>query len=243
MTPAATLRPRSGHAANGDASRGRTRAMCVLTLPSPLSTCGCRPTASPTPPSMCLPQVRKCPRMMEPNGDCSSTSTVNPEPNTLFEAIKSAKVAVETVVVDWLETYKRDRETGFLELINFIVCSCGVVTPQMFRDLQNSEIIQRLTEQFKEDSSEYPFSLNTRPWRRFRAGFCELLTAVVQRCQYSIIYDEFLMGSLISFLISLTDSQVRAFRHTSTLAGRQHPWVAPLRHPWQGSRHLRALWL
>ncbi|KAM9025187.1 cohesin subunit SA-3 isoform 2-T2 [Ara ararauna] len=181
--------------------------------------------------------VRKCPRMTEPNGGCSSASTVNPEPNTLFEAIKSAKIAMETVVVDWLETYKRDRETGFLELINFIVCSCGcqgVVTPQMFRDLQNSEIIQQLTEQFKEDSSEYPLSLNTRPWRRFRDGFCELLTAVVQRCQYSIIYDEFLMGSLISFLISLTDSQVRAFRHTSTLAGRQHPWVAPLRHPMAG---------
>ncbi|KAM9023158.1 cohesin subunit SA-3-like [Ara ararauna] len=165
--------------------------------------------------------VRKCLRMMEPNGGCSSASTVNPEPNTLFEAIKSAKITMETVVVDWLETYKRDRETGFLELINFIVCSCGcqgVVTPQMFRDLQNSEVIQQLTEQFKEDSSEYPLSLNTRPWRRFRDGFCELLTAVVQRCQYSIIYDEFLMGSLISFLISLTDSQVRAFRHTSTLA-------------------------
>ncbi|XP_062477834.1 cohesin subunit SA-3 isoform X2 [Pezoporus occidentalis] len=166
-------------------------------------------------------QVRKRPRVMEPNGDRSSTPTVNPEPSTLFEAIKSAKIAVETVVDDWLETYKRDRETGFLELINFIVCSCGcqgVVTPKMFRDLQNSEIIQQLTEQFKEDSSEYPLSLSTRPWRRFRAGFCELLTAVVQRCQYSIIYDEFLMGSLISFLISLTDSQVRAFRHTSTLA-------------------------
>ncbi|XP_061207839.1 cohesin subunit SA-3-like [Neopsephotus bourkii] len=165
--------------------------------------------------------VRKRPRAMEPNGDCSSTSTVNPEPNTLFEAIKSAKIAVETVVDDWLEAYKQDREAGFLELINFIVCSCGcqgVVTPIMFRDLQNSEIIQQLTEQFKEDSSEYPLSLNTRPWRQFRAGFCELLTAVVQRCQYSIIYDEFLMGSLISFLISLTDSQVRAFRHTSTLA-------------------------
>ncbi|KFQ44937.1 Cohesin subunit SA-1, partial [Nestor notabilis] len=69
-----------------------------------------------------------------------------------------------------------------------------------------------------QDSSEYPLSLNTRPWRRFRAGFCELLMAVVQQCQYSVIYDEFLMGSLISFLISLSDSQVRAFRHTSTLA-------------------------
>ncbi|XP_062481516.1 uncharacterized protein LOC134167179, partial [Pezoporus occidentalis] len=40
-------------------------------------------------------QVRKRPRVMEPNGDPSSTPTVNPEPSTLFEAIKSAKIAVE----------------------------------------------------------------------------------------------------------------------------------------------------
>lgn len=40
---------------------------------------------------------------MEPNGDCSSTSTVNPEPNTLFEAIKSAKIAVE-VTSNWRST-------------------------------------------------------------------------------------------------------------------------------------------
>ncbi|KAK2510437.1 hypothetical protein Q9233_017739, partial [Columba guinea] len=65
----------------------------------------------------------------------------------------SAKIAVETLVDEWLDTYKRDRESGFLELLNFIVRSCGcrgVVTPEMFRTLQNSQIIQRLTEDFAE---------------------------------------------------------------------------------------------
>uniref|UniRef100_A0A8D0FCD3 STAG domain-containing protein n=1 Tax=Strix occidentalis caurina TaxID=311401 RepID=A0A8D0FCD3_STROC len=127
----------------------------------------------------------------------------------------------QTVVDDWLETYKQDRETGFLELANFIVRSCGcrgVVTPEMFRHLQNSEIIQHLTEKFEEDSADYPLSLGTQPWRRFRAGFCELVAVVVRRCQYSVVYDEFLMDALISLLTGLSDSQVRAFRHTSTLA-------------------------
>uniref|UniRef100_A0A8B9P9J2 STAG domain-containing protein n=1 Tax=Apteryx owenii TaxID=8824 RepID=A0A8B9P9J2_APTOW len=165
-------------------------------------------------------QVPKRPRR-EPGTDGSSPATRNPEQNTLFEAVRSAKTATETLVDDWLETYKRDRETGFLELVNFFVRSCGcrgVVTLEMFRNLQNSEIIQQLTEQFDEDSAEYPLSLSTQPWRRFRAGFCELVAVVVQRCQYSIIYDEFLMDSLISLLTGLSDSQVRAFRHTSTLA-------------------------
>ncbi|XP_027564733.1 cohesin subunit SA-3-like isoform X2 [Neopelma chrysocephalum] len=60
--------------------------------------------------------------------------------------------------------------------------------------------------------------MSSRPWRRFRAGFSELVATVVRRCQYSVIYDGFLMDSWISFLTGLSDSQVRAFRHTSTLA-------------------------
>ncbi|KAM6032593.1 cohesin subunit SA-3 isoform 10-T10 [Theristicus caerulescens] len=174
--------------------------------------------------------VPKRPRRREPSGDGSSPATSSPEQNTLFEAVRSAKIAVETVVDDWLETYKQDRETGFLELVNFIIRSCGcrgVVTPEMFRHLQNSEIIQQLTEKFQEDSAEYPLSLGTQPWRRFRAGFCELVAAVVRRCQYSVVYDEFLMDALISLLTGLSDSQVRAFRHTSTLAGRRLPGGLP----------------
>lgn len=41
----------------------------------------------------------------------------------------------------------------------------------------------------------------------------------MRQCQYSIIYDEYMMDTVISLLTGLSDSQVRAFRHTSTLAG------------------------
>lgn len=42
----------------------------------------------------------------------------------------------------------------------------------------------------------------------------------MRQCQYSIIYDEYMMDTVISLLTGLSDSQVRAFRHTSTLAGK-----------------------
>ena len=45
------------------------------------------------------------------------------------------------------------------------------------------------------------------------------LQVLVRQCQYSIIYDQYMMDNVISLLTGLTDSQVRAFRHTSTLAG------------------------
>lgn len=56
-------------------------------------------------------------------------------------------------------------------------------------------------------------------WKKFRANFCEFVQILVRQCQYSIIYDQFLMDNVISLLTGLSDSQVRAFRHTATLAG------------------------
>uniref|UniRef100_A0A8B9QX44 Cohesin subunit SA n=1 Tax=Anas platyrhynchos TaxID=8839 RepID=A0A8B9QX44_ANAPL len=127
-----------------------------------------------------------------------------------------------TVAVDeWLQGYKRDREPAFLELVNFIVRSCGcrgTVTLAMLREQQNTEIIQRLTETFSEDSSDYPLSLSTGPWRRFRASFGAVVTAVALRSRHAVLYDGFLLGGLTALLTSLADSQVRAFRHTATLA-------------------------
>lgn len=55
-------------------------------------------------------------------------------------------------------------------------------------------------------------------WKKFKTNFCEFIQILVRQCQYSIIYDQFLMDNVISLLTGLSDSQVRAFRHTATLA-------------------------
>jgi cohesin complex subunit SA-1/2 len=56
-------------------------------------------------------------------------------------------------------------------------------------------------------------------WKKFKANFCEFVQLLVKQCQYSIIYDQYLMDNVISLLTGLSDSQVRAFRHTATMAG------------------------
>lgn len=55
-------------------------------------------------------------------------------------------------------------------------------------------------------------------WKKFKLNFCDFVQTLVKQCQYSIIFDQFLMDHLISLLTGLSDSQVRAFRHTATLA-------------------------
>ncbi|CAI5652761.1 cohesin subunit SA-1 isoform X12 [Oreochromis niloticus] len=129
-------------------------------------------------------------------------------------------VSKQTVVDEWLDSYKRSREAGLLVLINFIVQSCGckgVVTRKMFDSMQNAEIISTLTKEFNEDSVNYPLCTPGPQLKRFKAGLCEFARVLVRSCRNSLVYDEYLFPSLLALLTGLSDSQVRAFRHTSTL--------------------------
>uniref|UniRef100_A0A673HQR2 Cohesin subunit SA n=1 Tax=Sinocyclocheilus rhinocerous TaxID=307959 RepID=A0A673HQR2_9TELE len=140
---------------------------------------------------------------------------------SLFEIVKLGKSATQSVVDDWIESYKTDRDSALLELINFFIhCSgCkGVCVSEMFRHMQNSEIIRKMTEEFDEDSGDYPLAMAGPVWKKFKLSLCEFIAVLVRQCQYSIIYDEYMMDMVISLLTGLSDSQVRAFRHTSTLA-------------------------
>ncbi|XP_062856992.1 cohesin subunit SA-2 [Trichomycterus rosablanca] len=139
----------------------------------------------------------------------------------LFEVVRLGKSAMQSVVDDWIESYKLERDASLIHLINFFIqCSgCkGAVSGEMFRHMQNSEIIRKMTEEFDEDSGDYPLTMAGPQWKKFRSSFCEFISVLVRQCQYSIIYDEYMMDTIISLLTGLSDSQVRAFRHTSTLA-------------------------
>ncbi|XP_051929208.1 cohesin subunit SA-1 [Hippocampus zosterae] len=140
--------------------------------------------------------------------------------NDIYIAVVSGTSDLVAVVDEWLDYYKQRREQGLLVLINFIIqcCGCqGVVSREMHDSMQNAEIIATLTRQFNERSSSYPLSGKSLSLKRFRASLCEFARILVRLCQNSIIYDDYLLPSLLSFLTGLSDSQVRAFRHTSTL--------------------------
>ena len=59
----------------------------------------------------------------------------------------------QTVVDDWIESYKQDRDTALLDLIQFFIhCSgCkGRITPTMYQTMEHAEIIRKMTEEFDE---------------------------------------------------------------------------------------------
>lgn len=94
----------------------------------------------------------------------------------------------------------------------------GHITPEMQTTMEHTAIIRRMTEEFDEESGEYPLIMSGQQWKKFKLNFCDFVQSLVKQCQYSIIYDQFLMDNVISLLTGLSDSQVRAFRHTATLA-------------------------
>ncbi|XP_019873117.2 cohesin subunit SA-1 isoform X1 [Aethina tumida] len=140
--------------------------------------------------------------------------------DSLYTVIKNSKVSLTNIVDDWIENYKVNREAALISLMQFFINAAGCkgrITQQMQAGMEHAAIIRKMTEEFDEDSGEYPLIMAGQTWKKFRQNFCDFVQTLVKQCQYSIIYDQFLMDNVISLLTGLSDSQVRAFRHTATL--------------------------
>uniref|UniRef100_A0A8C9X0E7 Cohesin subunit SA n=1 Tax=Sander lucioperca TaxID=283035 RepID=A0A8C9X0E7_SANLU len=164
---------------------------------------------------------------------------------TLFEVVTMGRSAMQAVIDDWIEAYVTDRDSSLLDLISFFIqCSgCkGVVTAEMCQSKEDSEVMSKMVEELDEvsglqykkflafpwiltvtwpmdtDSVEYPLIQSGPYGRWFHSEFCDFVSVLVAQCQHSVIFDSYLMNTLISLLTELSDSYVRAFRHTCTLA-------------------------
>lgn len=91
--------------------------------------------------------------------------------------------------------------------INAAGCK-GRITQEMQATMEHAAIIRKMTEEFDEESGEYPLIMTGQTWKKFRQNFCEFVQTLVKQCQYTIIYDQFLMDNVISLLTGLSDSQV-----------------------------------
>ncbi|KAM3607691.1 uncharacterized protein V6R79_011826 [Siganus canaliculatus] len=165
---------------------------------------------------------------------------------TLFEVITMGSSAMQAVIDDWIEAYVTDRDSSLLDLIGFFIhCSgCkGVVTAEMCHSKEDSEVMSKMVEELDEvtglqykkflafpwiltvtwpmdtDSVEYPLVQSGPYGRWFHSEFCDFLSVLVSQCQHSgVIFDSYLMMTIISLLTELSNSYIRAFRHTCTLA-------------------------
>lgn len=60
---------------------------------------------------------------------------------------------MQSTVDEWIESYKNDRDTALVELIQFFIqgSGCkGTITPFMYANQEHAEIIRKMTEEFDE---------------------------------------------------------------------------------------------
>uniref|UniRef100_A0A8C5E6D9 Cohesin subunit SA n=1 Tax=Gouania willdenowi TaxID=441366 RepID=A0A8C5E6D9_GOUWI len=118
-------------------------------------------------------------------------------------------------------TCRKDRDSSLLDLISFFIqCSgCkGVVTAEVCQSREDRDVLSKMVEELDEDTAEYPL-VQAGPYGRwFHSEFCDFLSILVAQCQHNIIFDSYLMNTIIVLLSELSNSFIRAFRHTCTLA-------------------------
>uniref|UniRef100_T1PK51 STAG domain protein n=1 Tax=Musca domestica TaxID=7370 RepID=T1PK51_MUSDO len=146
---------------------------------------------------------------------------VTTDENSLYFIVRHSKSPIMNIVDDWIEQYKVNRDTALIALLQFFINASGCkgkIPEDTEHPMDHTAVIRKMTEEFDEESGEYPLIIPGQQWKKFKMNFCDFVQTLVKQCQYSIIYDQFLMDNVISLLTGLSDSQVRAFRHTATLA-------------------------
>ncbi|KAF6204642.1 hypothetical protein GE061_018802 [Apolygus lucorum] len=179
-----------------------------------------QPTPPPAPPPAKRLERDERTTRTRRGGGARRTYNENDEDSTLYAIIKLARASLQTVVDEWIEAYKVNRDSALLALMQFFIHASGCkgkITQAMAANMEHAAIIRKMTEEFDEESGEYPLIMSGQQWKKFRGNFCDFVGTLVKQCQYSIIYDQYLMDNVISLLTGLSDSQVRAFRHTATL--------------------------
>ena len=106
--------------------------------------------------------------------------------------VRIISICLFQVVDDWIDSYKGDRDAALLTLMQFFISASGCrgrITPQMQASMDHADIIRRMTEEFEEESGEYPLVTAGQFWKKFRGNFCDFIQLLVKQCQYSIIYE------------------------------------------------------
>ena len=136
------------------------------------------------------------------------------------------RVALVATVKSWLREYKRSQERGLVRLVNFVLESCGIeegpLEANMIDDANVGEILAELGDDEhmsgggqgskRGGASEYPIKRS-----RFRVTLLDFWSKLIRECKEDVLFDEYLFEGVAEWLISLSSSNARHFRHTGTL--------------------------
>ncbi|KAF9232626.1 hypothetical protein BU15DRAFT_90603 [Melanogaster broomeanus] len=182
-----------------------------------------------------LPKAPKVPKLPKPrarkakatNGDFDATKvaadTKIAADNPLFNTILNPSAALQSTAEDFLDSLAKSAGAAQAELINCILRACGCndsVDADEVLDYDGVvDSLDNFTEGLKlENSPIYPLTSKLPAFKRFRASLSELIERLIlSAAELGSLYTSDLITTLQTWVVTMSSSQIRSFRHTATV--------------------------
>ncbi|TFK29563.1 hypothetical protein FA15DRAFT_632012 [Coprinopsis marcescibilis] len=143
--------------------------------------------------------------------------------NPLFNAIMNPAAALQSTVEDFLESLQQSPGPAQAELINLFLRSCGCNDTVSADDALDYDgvldSLDNITEALKKDNSPtYPLTSKLPVFKKFRKSLSEFIERlVISASELGSLYSTDLMQTLQAWVVAMSSSQIRSFRHTATV--------------------------
>ncbi|TPX56362.1 hypothetical protein PhCBS80983_g04598 [Powellomyces hirtus] len=149
------------------------------------------------------------------------------EGTSLFEIVQNHNEAIEAQISDWMAEYTENKVVAMVDLVNFLIRSSGCsgqIEASAFEDQEY--ITERLTELQSQiepqKQQDYPIVAKGRgrSGNKFRKHFADFWVKWISRLRHGILFqdDGWCFEALIVWLVAMSSSVFRPFRHTATSA-------------------------
>ncbi|KAI8594100.1 hypothetical protein BDZ88DRAFT_503197 [Geranomyces variabilis] len=154
-------------------------------------------------------------------------SAVVADDASLFDIVMDHSDAIEAQISDWVAEYTENKVSAMVDLVNFLIKSSGcaeTIDASMFEDHDN--IAKQLSD-FQggieaTKQQDYPIIAKGRGrgGNKFRKSFAEFWSKWVSRLRHGILFEDngWCFEALIVWLVAMSSSVFRPFRHTATTA-------------------------
>ncbi|KAG1740516.1 uncharacterized protein EDB91DRAFT_353827 [Suillus paluster] len=178
--------------------------------------------AAPKPQKAPKPAKRKAKANGDFDADKLATDTKISSDNPLFNAIMNPSAALQSTAEDFLDSLAQSPGAAQAELINCILRACGCndsVDADEVLDYDGVvDSLDNFTEGLKQENSPiYPLTSKLPVFKRFRASLSELISRLVlSAADVGALYTSDMVTTLQTWVVAMSSSQIRAFRHTAT---------------------------
>jgi len=132
-------------------------------------------------------------------------------------------VALQDSVQDFIRSLQESPEAAQAELVNLVLRCCGcndsVDANQAVDHDGVVDALDNFTEVLKQENSPvYPLTSKLPIFKPFRASLSEFIDRLVSStADLGVLYTSGLISTLQTWVIAMSSSQIRSFRHTATV--------------------------